>query len=50
MGPLRESSVLITSAYGILRLREAVTRREASLRLSGSLLVLAGAALLAVAG
>jgi drug/metabolite transporter (DMT)-like permease len=50
VGPLRESSVLITSAYGVLRLREAVTRREASLRLAGSMLVLLGAGVLAVAG
>jgi drug/metabolite transporter (DMT)-like permease len=50
VGPLRESSVLITSAYGVLRLHEAVTRREASLRLAGSMLVLLGAGVLAVAG
>ncbi len=50
VGPLRESSVLITSTYGVLRLREAVTHREASLRVAGSLLVLLGAAVLAVAG
>jgi len=50
VGPLRESAVLITSAYGILRLREAITRREIGFRLTGSALVLAGAALLAVAG
>ena len=50
VGPLRESAVLITSAYGVLRLREAVTRREVGLRLSGSSLVLLGAAVLAIAG
>jgi uncharacterized membrane protein len=50
VGPLRESAVLITSAYGILKLREAVTRREITLRLSGSALVLIGAATLAIAG
>jgi uncharacterized membrane protein len=50
VGPLRESAVLITSAYGIVKLREAVTRREITLRLSGSLLVLIGAATLAIAG
>jgi len=50
VGPLRESAVLITAAYGVLRLREAVTGREAALRLSGALLVLAGAAVLAIAG
>jgi uncharacterized membrane protein len=50
VGPLRESAVLITSAYGIVRLREAATRREVGLRLSGSLMVLLGAAVLAIAG
>ncbi len=50
VGPLRESAVLITSTYGILRLREAVTRREIGFRLTGSALVLAGAAMLAIAG
>jgi len=49
VGPLRESAVLITSAYGILVLHEAVTRREITLRLSGSLMVLLGAAVLAFA-
>ncbi len=50
VGPLRESAVLITSTYGIVKLREAVTRREITLRLSGSVLVLLGAATLAIAG
>ncbi len=50
VGPLRESSVLITSAYGVARLREAVTGREVTLRLAGSALVLLGAAVLAAAG
>lgn len=50
VGPLRESAVLITSAYGVLRLREAVSRREVTLRLAGSALVLLGAAVLAIAG
>ena len=50
VGPLRESAVLITSAWGVLRLREAVTRREIGLRLAGSALVLVGAVVLAVAG
>lgn len=50
VGPLRESAVLITSTYGVVRLREAVTRREVGLRLSGSALVLLGAAVLAIAG
>jgi drug/metabolite transporter (DMT)-like permease len=50
VGPLREAAVLITSAYGVLVLHEAVTRRETVMRLSGAGLVLAGAAVLAIAG
>jgi len=50
VGPLRESSVLLTSAWGILRLREAVGRREIALRLTGSVMVLAGVITLAIAG
>ncbi len=50
VGPLRESSVLITATYGIVKLREAVTRREMALRLGGSALVILGAAVLAIAG
>jgi drug/metabolite transporter (DMT)-like permease len=50
VGPLRESAVLLTSAYGVLVLHEAVTRRETGLRLAGSVLVVLGAAVLAVTG
>jgi glucose uptake protein GlcU len=50
VGPLRESAVLLTSAYGVLVLHEAVTRREMSLRLAGSMLVVLGAVVLAVTG
>jgi drug/metabolite transporter (DMT)-like permease len=50
VGPLRESAVLITSAWGIVKLHEAVTRREITLRLAGSTMVLLGAAVLAIAG
>ncbi len=49
VGPLRESAVVITATWGVLVLREAVTRREIGLRLAGSGLVLAGAAMLAFA-
>lgn len=49
VAPLRESAVLLASTWGVLRLREAVGRREIGLRLAGSVLVLAGAAALAVA-
>jgi drug/metabolite transporter (DMT)-like permease len=50
VGPLRESSVLLTAAWGIVRLREAVTRREVGFRLVGAALVLLGALLLAIGG
>lgn len=50
VGPLRESAVLLTSAYGVLVLHEAVTRREVGLRLTGSVLVVVGAAVIALAG
>jgi drug/metabolite transporter (DMT)-like permease len=50
VGPLRESAVLLTSAYGVVVLHEAVTRREMGLRLGGSVLVVLGAAVLAVTG
>jgi glucose uptake protein GlcU len=50
VGPLRESAVLLTSAYGVLVLHEAVTRREIGVRLAGSALVVVGAGVLALAG
>lgn len=49
VAPLRESAVLLTSVWGVVRLGEAAGRREVAARLSGSLLVLAGAVALAVA-
>ena len=49
VAPLRESAVLLTSVWGVMRLREVTGRAEVSLRLAGSVLVLAGAAALAVA-
>jgi uncharacterized membrane protein len=50
VGPLRESAVLLTSAYGVLVLHEAVTRREMGLRLAGSVLVVVGSVVLALTG
>ena len=50
VAPLRESAVLLISVWGVLRLKEAVGRREIGLRVGGSVLVLAGALVLAVAG
>lgn len=49
VAPLRESAVLLTATWGLVRLREATLRRDVSMRLAGSVLVLAGAATLAVA-
>jgi drug/metabolite transporter (DMT)-like permease len=48
VAPLRESAVLLTSTWGVVRLGEGASRREVTLRIAGSLLVLAGAAVLAV--
>jgi drug/metabolite transporter (DMT)-like permease len=49
IAPLRESAVLLASGWGVMRLREAAGRREIGLRVSGSVLVLAGAVVLAIA-
>ena len=49
VAPLRESAVVLTSLWGVFRLREATGRREISIRIAGSVLVLAGAAALALA-
>lgn len=49
VAPLRESAVLLTSVWGVLRLREAAGRREITIRIAGSVLVLAGAVALAMA-
>lgn len=49
IAPLRESAVVLASAWGVIRLREAVTRREIGVRIAGAVLVLAGAVVLAVA-
>ena len=49
VAPLRESAVLLASTWGVVRLGEAVGRREAGLRITGSVLVLVGAAVLAFA-
>jgi len=49
VAPLRESAVVLASASGVVRLGEAADRREVAFRLSGSVLVLVGAAALAIA-
>jgi uncharacterized membrane protein len=48
VAPLRESAVVLTSLWGVLRLGEAADRREVTLRIGGSVLVLAGAVVLAI--
>jgi drug/metabolite transporter (DMT)-like permease len=50
IAPLREAAVVLTSAWGLVVLGEAASRREAGARLAGSTLVLAGAVILAIAG
>ena len=50
VAPLRESAVVIASAWGVVVLHEAVGRREMGARLVGSVFVLLGATALAIAG
>jgi uncharacterized membrane protein len=50
IAPLRESSVVIASAWGAIRMGEAVDSRDRARRLSGAGLVLVGAVLLALKG
>jgi multidrug transporter EmrE-like cation transporter len=50
VGPLREVSLVLTSIWAVVRLREAVDGREATLRVGGAVLVLGGAIVLALAG
>jgi drug/metabolite transporter (DMT)-like permease len=49
VAPLRESAVVITSAWGVVMLGEARGPGDVSARIGGSLLVLAGAVALALA-
>jgi drug/metabolite transporter (DMT)-like permease len=49
VAPLRESAVVIISAWGVVRLREAGAGREGALRIAGSALVLVGAVALGAA-
>ncbi len=48
VAPLRESAVVLTSIWGVVRLREATGLQEVGIRIGGSLLVLAGALALAL--
>ena len=48
VAPLRESGIVLAAAWGAIRLREAANRREASSTIAAALLVVLGAALLAI--
>jgi uncharacterized membrane protein len=50
IAPLRESAVVIASAWGAIRLREAVTATDRARRIGGAVLVLIGAVLIALEG
>jgi len=48
VAPLRESSIVLASAWGAVRLREAVHRGDAARRVAASVLIVVGAVLLAL--
>ena len=48
VAPLRESAVVFAAAWGSVRLGEAVTGRETARRIGASVLIVAGALLLAL--
>ena len=48
VAPLRESSIVLASAWGAVRLREAADRGEAARRVAASALIVLGAVLLAL--
>ncbi len=50
VAPLRESATVFAAAWGSVRLREAVTGRETARRIGASVLIVAGALLLAIGG
>ena len=50
VAPLRESSIVLASAWGAIRMREATDGRDRARRLGGACLVLGGAVLLAMRG
>ena len=49
VAPLRESGIVLAAAWGAIRLREAVGRRDAGTQIGAAALVVVGAILLAVA-
>ncbi|MFP5341384.1 MAG: hypothetical protein ACLGIJ_00465 [Candidatus Limnocylindria bacterium] len=50
VAPLREGATVVAAAWGSIRLGEAVTRRESARRIGASVLIVAGALLMAVGG
>lgn len=50
VAPLRESGIVFAAAWGTLRLGEAVSRRQAGMRMAAAALVVIGALLLALSG
>ena len=50
VAPLRESATVFAAAWGSVRLGEAVTGRETVRRIGASVLIVAGALLLALGG
>jgi uncharacterized membrane protein len=50
VAPLRESATVVAAAWGAVRMGEAVGRGEALRRIAGSVLIVAGAVLLALDG
>ncbi|MEX1172199.1 MAG: EamA family transporter [Chloroflexota bacterium] len=50
VAPLRESATVFAAAWGSVRLGEAVTRRDSARRIGASVLIVAGALLLASGG
>ena len=50
VAPLRESATVLAAAWGSIRLGEAVSRRDSVRRIGASLVIVAGALLLAIGG
>jgi uncharacterized membrane protein len=50
VAPLRESAIVFAAAWGSVRLGEAVSQGDAARRVAASVLIVAGAILLAVSG
>ena len=50
VAPLRESAIVVISGWGTFRLKEAVNRRDAGVRIGLAVVVVIGAVLLAAEG